>query len=392
MAIPWHISEQVPPVGIRYGNWMIDVSVDRLVDHCPYVNRRHVWALPRRLRIERAFELERETDDRHDYSGKFIRPMRLGNFGVALNYAVTHVAITTPEDLNAIRMGICNREEWLPFDAFRKDAPHAGDRFEVADLSDKGRYLLGVLNLFETLPDAFEVLMHSYWSDVLRKFGGVPVEKDLQLRELFIAVLRKRLGKTDGPISFDTPEDIDRLGREALRFGRMVQRAPRYLRYAWLNKQWQKRIDDELKEHPPEDKDYEEFIRNEERFGPGLQFACQSELLFQGLEWHCRTCFNRNWVGIEELGRSMDCEVCGHAEPAPVSSDWHFRPNSFVIEAYRDHGTETLIWALWKLWGRAQRSFYFAPSLRLWLHYPESGEQCAVEIDAVVVVDGRYTL
>jgi hypothetical protein len=46
----------------------------------------------------------------------------------------------------------------------------------------------------------------------------------------------------------------------------------------------------------------------------------------------------------------------------------------YVIEAYREHGSEALSWALWRLFEKAHRSFYFTPSIRLWLKYPKSRE------------------
>jgi len=114
---------------------------------------------------------------------------------------------------------------------------------------------------------------------------------------------------------------------------------------------------------------------------------CQHELLFQGREWQCHTCYNRNWVA---LGRSMTCEVCGRVELAPVSGDWHFRANPFVLEAYSEHNTEVPVWALWILYERARNSFYCAPSLKLWLGRRNEGNRdCDVEIDAVAVVDGK---
>jgi hypothetical protein len=32
-----------------------------------------------------------------------------------------------------------------------------------------------------------------------------------------------------------------------------------------------------------------------------VQHLCQREVLFQGREWRCRTCYNRNWIGIGDL-------------------------------------------------------------------------------------------
>ncbi len=257
-AIPWHMSEEIPPLGIRSGNWMADVLIDR--------NERHVWALPRRIRIERAFELERDSEDRHDYYGKFIRPMRLGAFGIALNVDVTHVAISLPDDLDAIRAGICNDHEWLPFDdRSRKKAPHGRTRFRYADVSDKGRYLLGVLQLFDTLHDAFEILMHGYWRDVLQHVGAHPIGDAPELRDRFIATVRKRLLQYEGPIKIETPEEQKRLLRLALHFGRMVQQEPRYVSYAWLKGEWEKLLEHELQAHPLEKDEDKAYWRNEKR-------------------------------------------------------------------------------------------------------------------------------
>jgi hypothetical protein len=115
-------------------------------------------------------------------------------------------------------------------------------------------------------------------------------------------------------------------------------------------------------------------------------------VLFQGREWRCNACYNRNWVAIDDMKRTLNCDVCGNTEPAPVAAGWHFRGNPFVIDAYREHGIEAVIWALWQLWQRAKRSFYFAPSLSLWLNYPAGEGGSDFEIDALAVVDGKLCL
>ncbi|MEQ1714257.1 MAG: hypothetical protein ABL908_23045, partial [Hyphomicrobium sp.] len=166
MAVPWHLREALPPSSLRQGHWMVDVTAERHTDHCRYVNQRHAWTLPRRLRFERMFTVERDGE-RDDYEGRFIRPMRSGAMGMALTVAVTRAAVIAPEDLEAFQGALCNDVEWMPFERFKDKPPRAQPRFAYAALSDKGRYLLGVLALFETLPDAFEVLMDGYWRDVL---------------------------------------------------------------------------------------------------------------------------------------------------------------------------------------------------------------------------------
>ena len=97
-----------------------------------------------------------------------------------------------------------------------------------------------------------------------------------------------------------------------------------------------------------------------------IQHLCRQQILFQGREWQCGRCFNRNWVTVDNLRSLLQCEVCGETQSAPVSGDWHFRANGFVLEAHREHGVEAVVWTLWRLWDLARRSFFFAPSMWLW--------------------------
>jgi len=181
---------------------------------------------------------------------------------------------------------------------------------------------------------------------------------------------------------------LQRLAREAIRFGRKVQHEDRHVRYQWLLRLWLETLHRFFAQHPDGDKDSDEFYRNKRHLDHSIQHLCQTEILFQGREWQCRHCYNRNWVTIGNMLSTLKCDVCGRPEPAPVSGDWHFRANEFVIDAYREHGVEAVIFALWQLSERARSSFYFAPSMKLWEDYPEMPDVTTIEIDALMVVDG----
>src|SRR4029079_2501211 len=136
-----------------------------------------------------------------------------------------------------------------------------------------------------------------------------------------------------------------------MRAGRMIGRERRFLSYQNLLERWDTLVTNFIAVHQSTgDGDRDEDISDVRRLDQSIQYLCQSEVLFQGREWRCESCFNRNWVGINELTETMTCAGCGREEPAPVSGGWQFRGNPFIMEAYRDHGTEALIWALWRLW------------------------------------------
>jgi hypothetical protein len=386
LAMPWHMKEAMPPRGLREGVWMANVTIDRMKDHCRYAGQRDVWRLPRRLRMERGFPLETEGDRDPTSAGNVQRVMRSGSIGVGLKVEMTRAAISIPEDLEALRIGICNSVEWHAFEQSRKDAPHGRPRFAYAAPSDKGRYLLGVLGRFETLPEAFGFLMHGYWREVLLSFGGLPAERDPEL----LSEVKKKVSRRVGPlpVTLSKEDDVERVARIAVQLRRKT--APRYRSYGSLLADWKQMVEEFLAAHPSPDETSDNHYRDERSFDEQLQELCQRGLLYQGREWRCGTCYNRNWVGISELEKTLRCAVCRREEAAPVSGDWQFKADPFVIEAYRDSGTEAVIWALWRLWDGSERSFYFAPSMDLWLKYPTSREDGEdAEIDALAVVDGK---
>jgi hypothetical protein len=162
---------------------------------------------------------------------QFIRPMRTGALGLALKVDLRTAVVTTPDDVNALRQAICNEFEWQPFDRNRKDAPLGRPRFYHAEPSDKGRYLLGVLGLFDSLPQAFDVLMNRFWRNILHGLGASPGDKNSELPARLVTTLRKRLKQQSGALIFETQEQQERLGREALQIARSFRKNARYISY-----------------------------------------------------------------------------------------------------------------------------------------------------------------
>jgi hypothetical protein len=234
--------------------------------------------------------------------------------------------------------------------------------------------------------------MNGYWREELLRLGAVPAEKNVSLRDQLLTKLRSRLKQTTGPLTFSTPEEEETLAREAIQAGHQVQREERYVSYKSLMERWSTIVDEFSEQYPSTDSDADAFYRDARRLDNFIKFLCQREILYQGLEWRCRHCSNRNWITIDSIGRTLECEVCRRQEPAPVSGDWHFRANPFLIEAYRAHGVEAVIYGLFQLWKRAENSFYFAPSMVLWDDYPEKPDARPIEVDALAVVDGALYL
>jgi hypothetical protein len=391
-AVPWHVREAPPPAGLREGSWMVDLAIDRLNDHCRFANVRHMWMLPRRLRLEKAFKVEWQDERPQSFGDRVTRVSRQGYLALPKSNEQRSVTITIPDDIDAFRIALCTDFEWIPFKR-SKESLRGRPRYAYAEPSDKGRYLMAVLGHFETLPDAFDVLMNGYWRDVLTSLGAVPVEKNTVLRGQLISTLRKRLGRPKGDLTFSSETELDRLARESIRFGRMAGKSDRFIDYGTLHERWKALLDADLKAHTHLSEADKAHYNNRNYLDRSIQNLCQRQILFQGREWQCRRCFNRNWTTVGDMRGTLECQICKQTEPAPVSGDWHFRANSFVVEAYREQGVEAVIWALWRLCASSRESFYFAPSMCLWESYPKTQENGPnVEVDALAVVDGRLYL
>jgi hypothetical protein len=138
VATPWHMREALPPAGLRSGSWMEDLAVDREVDHCPHSNQRHIWMLPRRLRLDKAFVLEGGSTGAHDRIRRALRVTSTGLPAVEFRHGQDAMSLSMPEDLDAFRNGLSPLYEWAPFDGGRERAPQERSRFRYSRPSDKG--------------------------------------------------------------------------------------------------------------------------------------------------------------------------------------------------------------------------------------------------------------
>ena len=174
----------------------------------------------------------------------------------------------------------------------------------------QGRYLLGVLGRFETLPEAFGFLMHGYWREVLLSFGGLPAERDPEV----LSEVKKKVSRRVGPlpVTLSKEDDVERVARIAVQLRRKT--APRYRSYESLLADWKQMVEKFLAAHPsPEETSDNHYL--DER---NLTSSCRSASgLYGGWEWRCGTCYNRNWVGISELEKTLRCAVCRREEQRP---------------------------------------------------------------------------
>jgi hypothetical protein len=373
LTVPSHLRDIAigPTTG---GTWAVDLRIDRNEDHSPYDNQRHRWMFPRRLRLELAVRLENYGPDRMALTPS-PRPTEEGDLSVRDGLQWKRPIITLPSDLGGFTQAVSSHHPETP----RQNRPREGlslaHRFMPVEVSDKGRDLLGVFQLFRSLPEALIFLTNPFWLSVIERL--CPTEPDAN------------------------QERVDELGRElrqalerhaeAIDFGRLARRVMNRTA-GWMEADNKRdafvRYDDLLAAMP------NELSRNEWRntLEQSVQYLRDRSFLRQGYAWKCGVCQYPNWVHLEDMVPILRCEICRVEKSSPVSgnANVHFRLNPFVGTAFSSSSAQaTVAWVLDRLANKASWSFMFSPALDV---YKVGEPNRYTDLDVLAAVDGETFL
>ena len=384
-VMPRHLREVTPlPFAARQGLWAQDLEIDRTNDYSRYSNVRHRWRLPRRLRVTDAFCRGYQLTGNGPICIPRVNYERTLALFTAFEGELPEIA--QPSDETLFEVALCAPGSSWPF-VRAHDTQAAPIAYGIRP-SDKGQYLKALLNRSGGLNRAEEIFLGKFWKDQFERIGGSPASTEQRV-DTVTRTLKKRL--KSGAI--ETDADWDRLAKLVLTEARAVRLSQRYLRYDFLEREFEAYRNAYWEQHQPgvlrEEWDEEERIS----LPASVQYLCQQEILHQGHEWRCKKCANNNWVSIDNLSRTMECDVCGTSQPAPVTQTWRFKLDNFILEGLREHGLLACLWCLAKLVSRARVSFYFCESQQLF-YTVESFEkrESDLEIDLLAVVDGTTYL
>lgn len=383
LAQPFHIFDQNIPPALRNGYWGIDAKIERVRDYSLYDNDRHIWIFPRRLRIDQ-FISRHDLNHHREWIQRTLRPNHSGLLSIFINQLSHNPILRLPEDAEAIISTLVT--ERYNFDPGESSNP-ARKKYRYARLSDKGKYLTGVLQLFESLNEAVEFFLHSFWHGIFNHLGGSPSHERENLIKTVVGKQLKTLPETD--------DDKRRIAEFCLKEADKIAREKHSIGWDELNDKWDEMFERWLKNNPKEADKKDHIKTDKKTLEESVQLLCQYHVLFQGQEWTCRKCYHKNWLSIDNLKSTMSCDVCSNVEPASVSKDWKFRASDFVMQALRYHGILPVIWCLKMLIKRNHNvsSFYYCSSLIMF----DSDENYSknlpdAEIDLVAVIDGEVFL
>ncbi len=379
-------SIELPP-WLAGGSWMVDLNIDRIVDHSRFANTTEKFCFPRRLRLDLATHWQ-FGESPHPVKR---RPILDGSLSFLLSADTDHLLLHLPTDEAAFETALTTRFEWRAFDRSTGRQLGGPERLGRVAYSSKARYLIGLIERFEALGDAVAVLLHPYWVEIFNALGAANTDsQNIGLRDELLSRLRKITGQQGDTLSFKGKDQLQKFAAAALAAARRAPRTNPVMSYEQLRDRWKENWADEARARGEEAFD-ENISPRLPELDASIQLLCAYRLLYQGYEWRCHRCLSKNWTGIDGLRTHLNCPVCSVDQYTPVSTTWHFRADESLITTYRDHGIGAVIRALDTLSQMARQSFAFFPSVDLWIE-SNKGSRRDCEVDLLAVVDGRVWL
>ena len=295
LVAPFHLKE-VPPGPTTTGSWVADLRIERDEDHCPYDNQRHRWMFPRRLRLEAAVRLE-NYGRKNQTLPPLVRPTEEGDLAIWEGLDWKRPLISIPSDVEAFAQGLARHHPETP----REGRPHEGAelvfRFRPVIVSDKGRDLLGVLQLFRSLPEALLFLTNTYLLSVVQTLCPTEPEDNPRRVEELAGDLREAFEQRHAA------PDLHRLAK------RVMQKTA-----GWV--QADNKANASISYKQLADKVPNELRRNEWKSSleTSVQYLRDRMFLHQGYAWKCEVCQHPNWVHLQDIVAILHCEILSNGE------------------------------------------------------------------------------
>lgn len=264
------------------------------------------------------------------------------------------------------------------------------------DISDKGKYLQGVLELFGNLTFAYEVFRNPYWRamfDLLSK--NTRAEQDAQKS---IANKLKKLIDRSEPLTSANQKAIEALAAKTTNIAKDLILKQAELpcdRFMQEAETWR----DQFIENIWSTGNYS--VRDLMGYGfrcedvkEALSQLTQRDIIQIGVKPRCPGCGMAKWYHIDDIGQQLTCHGCRVPFPLHPELTWHYRLNSLVHAAYVLHGITPVILVLGQLLNKSKISFLFSPNLNLRPAPKDrlSEELKPTEVDIACIQDGKFII
>jgi hypothetical protein len=235
----------------------------------------------------------------------------------------------------------------------------------------------------------------TYWRNIFTELSDPNRSRDIADETEIIKKLERQLN-VGGNESFaiKSAEDWRHIARVVLLQSKKLRKPRNIIYLKKLSSKWCENLERFIVQNPQRVNNDEGIIKEWQKNLEGsLQSLCSSGIFAQGYQWSCKKCGHKNWVSVDRLTLTLECNVCRNKTQVPVNFDWSFYLNEFFSASIREHGILPVIWALGMINRQSKDSFFFSPQLDLFASYPESKKsKPSEEVDLVCISDGKLII
>ena len=360
-----HLSLRPPPDIAQTSEecWMVDVLIHNPEQELWYSNAAPWWRLPRKSSIAGLFN--RSMPQRIIFDNRV--SFEVGSRDATLDFEI-------PSDGKLFRYLLLPQIHYH-LAADLRSTIKCPNSYEIR-LSDKGRYLSGILDLSHALKETLYLFEHPFWRSLFQELSKREPSK--QLMEKLTSDVKQLM---QNEWSMDRAALASQISHEVTLVSKQLSRAPTWLTFSRIRELYANYTNGLNQEE-------KEFGRRDVR--SDLSELTKDNIMFQGVGLQCPNCISLHWYSIEEMHKAITCRGCQVPFSLPAETEWSYQLNELIRVAIGDHGLLPVLRTLTRLFDRARDCFFFSPSVEF-LSYPDEGDPTVErELDLAWVKDGLF--
>ncbi len=269
--------------------------------------------------------------------------------------------------------------------------------YNNAKISDKGKYLQGVLELFGNLNIAYAIFRNPYWRsmfDILSK--NTTAEENMQVS---VANKLKKLIDGSEPLTSKDQKAIEVLAAQTVNIANNLTIKQKEFPITTFKKEAKEWEDNYIERVKSRDKFSENDLIglhfNTEDIKESLSQLTEKNIIQIGVRPQCLNCGMTNWYHVDDIGQHLICQGCRIPFPLQPELVWQYRLNNLVHAAHAQHGTTPLILVLGQLLDESRDSFLYSPNLNLYAEPQDKSFEnleLIAEVDIACLQDGKFII
>ena len=371
------------------GHWMADFYIEFISDR--YSNQEEIgmtatpslyWRLPNRNHL--AFDM-------------FDKPSRIrrDGFPSVMMQIGENVLRLRLSDVDSVVASLFCRANYPA----RESDPRtqlAAAPYYLAETSDKGKYLHGVLELFGSLSYACTVLRNAYWRSIFDAFSK-NINAEQHSQESIANKLRKLIAQSESLAdNSDAIESLSKIVVNELKKLDLKQKEFPLGKFMREAEHWWKKEVEAMSEFEGESEmTMVDLGFGEEDVKRKLGQLTQRNIIQIGVKPRCPTCGMTHWYHVDDIGQHLTCQGCRMEFSLDPELPWYYRLNGLIQAAHARHGISPEVLVLGQLFDESRTSFFFSPNLDLFVVPQDKSSQRlekVAEVDIACIQDGKFII